>query len=242
MSTALGTNLRKAGFITVLAEPDVQSIETVKEDIDMILVLAGEYVYSSAEALVYIMDISRDEEHPVCVIGYDDEIAEIKKYISETNIKKEFRRPFDAKYVAEELKAIAALAEEKRSGKHILLVDDDPTFLKMIQGWLSERYRITAVKSGIQAITYMANHRPDLILLDYDMPITPGPQVMEMIRSEFNYSDIPIIFLTGKSDRESIMNVVKLKPQGYFLKTMPRDEIVGAIDNYFSVHKWDSIS
>ena len=78
------------------------------------------------------------------------------------------------------------MASENRLGKRILLVDDDPTFLKMLQGWLHEKYNITAVKSGMQAITYLANHTPDLILLDYDMPITPGPQVMEMIRSEFN--------------------------------------------------------
>ena len=191
--------------------------------------------------MVYLMDISRDEERPVCVIGYDLEITEIKKYIPETYIKKEFSRPFDAKYVAEGLMSLAEAAEEKRRGKHILLVDDDTTFLKMLQGWLSDKYRITAVKSGIQAITYLANHRPDLILLDYDMPITPGPQILEMIRSEYNYRDIPIIFVTGKSDRESILNVMQLKPQGYFLKTMSRDQIVEAIDAYFAEHRWDGI-
>ncbi len=241
MVDALKSNLKKTGFLIVQSEPEVQSIEAAKDETDLILVFAGEYVYNSADALVYLMDISRDEERPVCLIGYDDELGEIKKYIPETYIKKEIRRPFDAKYVAEGLKAIAAVVEEKRAGKHILLVDDDTTFLKMIQGWLSEKYRITAVKSGIQAITYMANHKPDLILLDYDMPITPGPQVMEMIRSEYHYSDIPIIFLTGKSDRESIMNVMRLKPQGYFLKTMPRDAIVEAIDKYFSEHRCDGM-
>ncbi len=241
MADALKANLKRTGFITIQAEPDIQSIDAGKDDIDLILILAGDFVYNSAEALVYLMDISRDEERPVCLIGYDDELGEIKKYIPETYIKKEFKRPFDAKYVAEGLKTLAAAAEEKRLGKHILLVDDDTTFLKMLQGWLSEKYRITAVKSGIQAITYMANHRPDLILLDYDMPITPGPQVMEMIRSEFNYRDIPIIFLTGKSDRESIMNVMRLKPQGYFLKTMSRDEIVSAINEYFAAHRWDGM-
>ncbi len=94
----------------------------------------------------------------------------------------------------------------------------------------------------MQAITYIANHKPDLILLDYDMPITPGPQVMEMIRSEFDSSEIPIIFLTGKSDRESIMRVMKLKPQGYLLKTMSRDDIVAAIDNFFISNKWDYLN
>jgi CheY-like chemotaxis protein len=241
MADALQANLKKAGFITIQAEPDIRSIEAGKEDVDLILILAGDYVYEADEALVYIMDISRDEERPVCLIGYDDELSAIKKYIPDPYIKREFKRPFDAKYVAEGLMSLAMEAEEKRLGKHILLVDDDTTFLKMLRGWLSEKYRITAVKSGMQAITYMANHRPDLILLDYDMPITPGPQVMEMIRSEYDYKDIPIIFLTGKSDRESIMSVMKLKPAGYFLKTMPRDELVASIDAYFEEHKWDNM-
>ena len=241
MMDALNSNLKRNGFITVFSEPDVRSIEDAKEDADLILVMAGDYVYDSADALVYLMDIARDEERPICLLGYDDDLSEIRKYIPETYIKKEFRRPFDAKYVSEELKELAAAAEVKKQGKHILMVDDDPTFLKMLQGWLSVKYRVTAVKSGIQAITYMANHKPDLILLDYDMPITTGPQVMEMIRSEYHYQNIPIIFLTGKSDRESIMNVMRLKPQGYFLKTMPRDELVEAIDNYFSTHRWDNI-
>lgn len=241
MADSLRANLEKAGFVTVIAEPDVKSIEKAKEETALILLLAGDYVYNASDALVYLTDISRDEQRPICVIGYEDELEAIKKYIPQGDIKAEFKRPFDPKYVAEGLKEIALKEEEKLSGKLILLVDDDTTFLKMLKGWLSGRYRITAVKSGIQAITYMANHRPDLILLDYDMPITTGPQVMEMIRSESKYNDIPIIFLTGKSDRESIMNVMRLKPQGYFLKTMPRDEIVRAIDNYFETHKWDDI-
>ena len=242
MVDALVNNLRKVGLMTDFAEPVVKSIEAGRADCDIVLLLADDYVYDSAEALVYIKDITADDDIPFCAIGYDQEIAEIKKYIPEDRISRVFKRPFDAKYIADELKSVAKVASENRLGKRILLVDDDPTFLKMLQGWLSDKYRITAVKSGMQAITYIANHTPDLILLDYDMPITPGPQVMEMIRSEFNSSEIPIIFLTGKSDRESIMRVMKLKPQGYLLKTMGRDDIVAAIDNFFISHKWDYLN
>lgn len=242
MVDALDTNLKKAGFVTDFAEPAVKSIEDGRADCDIVLLMADDYVYNSVDALVYIKDIISDDDIPLCVIGYDQEIAEIKKYIPEDRIHRIFKRPFDAKYVTEELLSVAEVAYENRLGKRILLVDDDPTFLKMLQGWLFDKYRITAVKSGMQAITYIANHKPDLILLDYDMPITPGPQVMEMIRSEFDSSEIPIIFLTGKSDRESIMRVMKLKPQGYLLKTMSRDDIISAIDNFFLSNKWDYLN
>ncbi|MBQ6442509.1 MAG: response regulator [Lachnospiraceae bacterium] len=236
---ALDNNLKKAGFTTEFAEPAMKNIEAGRTDCDIILLLADDYVYNSAEALVYVKDIITDDDIPLCIIGYDQEIVEIQKYIPEDRIHRVFKRPFDAKNIADELLAIAKVASEKRLGKRILLVDDDPTFLKMLQSWLSDKYRITAVKSGMQAITYIANHKPDLILLDYDMPITPGSQVMEMIRSEFDSSEIPIIFLTGKSDRESIMRVVNLKPQGYLLKSMSSDDIVAAIDNFFISNKWD---
>jgi CheY-like chemotaxis protein len=239
MADALINNLKEAGFTTVLSEPEIAQIEAERAECDIVLVLAGEYVYDSADALVYIKDITADDDIPLCIIGYSQELAQIGKYIPEEFISRSFKRPFDAKYIADELKLVSMAVSENRLGKRILLVDDDPTFLKMLQGWLSKKYRITAVKSGMQAITYIANHTTDLILLDYDMPITPGPQVMEMIRSEFNASEIPIIFLTGKSDRESIMNVMRLKPQGYLLKTMCKDDIVSAIDNYFEEHKWD---
>ncbi len=242
MADALDNNLKEVGFVTEFAEPAVEHIEAGRVDYDIVLLLAGDYIYDSAEALVYIKDITADDDIPLCVVGYDQELAEIVKYIPEERISRLFKRPFDAKYIADELRAVAKVASENRLGKRILLVDDDPTFLKMLQGWLSDKYRITAVKSGMQAITYLANHTPDLILLDYDMPITPGPQVMEMIRSEFNAAEIPIIFLTGKSDRESIMSVMRLKPQGYLLKTMSRDDIVAAVDNFFIGHKWDYLN
>lgn len=240
MMDALDSNLKKSGFETVHAEPVVASIESVKEDTDIVILLADEYVYEAADALVYLKDLCDEEVIPICLIGYGGEMDEIKQYIPERCIIREFKRPFDAKDVTEKLKEIAKVTEEKKLGKHILLVDDDLTFLKMLQGWLSPKYRITAVKSGMQAITYIANHTPDLILLDYEMPITPGPQIMEMIRSEFNASQIPIIFLTGKSDRESIMNVMRLKPQGYLLKAMPKDDIVASIDEFFEYNKWNN--
>ena len=242
MADALVNNLKEVGFTTEFSEPVIKKIDAGRVDCDIILVLAGDYVYDCADALVYIKDITADDDIPLCVIGYNQELAEIGKIIPDEFISRKFKRPFDAKYLAEELKAVAEVATENRLGKRILLVDDDPTFLKMLQGWLSDKYRITAVKSGMQAITYIANHTPDLILLDYDMPITPGPTVMEMIRSEFNASEIPIIFLTGKSDRESIMNVMRLKPQGYLLKAMTKDDIVSAIDNFFTSHKWDYLN
>lgn len=83
----------------------------------------------------------------------------------------------------------------------------------------------------------LTSNRPDLILLDYEMPVVDGSQVLEMIRSDPEFSDMPIIFLTGKSDKESVQKVMALKPDGYLLKTMPPEQIRQTIADFFEKRK-----
>ena len=88
MADALDNNLKKAGFTTDFAEPAVNSIEDGRADCDIVLLLADDYVYNSAEALVYLKDIKSDDDIPLCVIGYDQELEEIYKYIPEDRINR----------------------------------------------------------------------------------------------------------------------------------------------------------
>ncbi len=239
MTDALSENLEKAGFETTVVDPDVDVLEKNRAETDIYLLYAGDFVFDAAETLVYLKDTCVEDDKLICVVGYKKEIDEIRNTIPDYLIAKEFERPFDMKALIAALSKISAADEERRKGKHILLVDDDVTFLKIMKEWLAMKYYITVAKSGMQAITYIANHTPDLILLDYDMPITPGPQVMEMIRSEHDAEEIPIIFLTGKSDKESVMRVMSLKPQGYLLKTLSKEQIVEAVDHFFETKKWE---
>ena len=108
------------------------------------------------------------------------------------------------------------------------------SYMTMIMDWLKDVYRISLANSGMQAITWLANNRPDLILLDYEMPITSGPQVLEMIRSDVQTADIPVMFLTGKGDKDSIMRVLSLKPAGYLLKTIERKDLRENIVGFFA--------
>lgn len=80
-------------------------------------------------------------------------------------------------------------------------------------------------------------NRPDTVLLDYEMPVCDGRQTLEMIRSEKATANIPVIFLTGRGDRESVKKVMALKPEGYLLKTMPEEEIKKIIDDFFAKRK-----
>jgi len=102
--------------------------------------------------------------------------------------------------------------------KKILAVDDSPTMLRTVQAMLAEKYKVTFATSGPQAIAAIARSRPDLILLDYDMPVCDGRMTLQMLRSEESTRDIPVVFLTGISDADHVKEVLAYRPQGYLLK------------------------
>ncbi len=71
---------------------------------------------------------------------------------------------------------------------------------------------------------------PDLILLDYEMPVCDGKMTLEMIRADEEMKDIPVVFLTAVNDRANIEAVLKLKPAGYFLKPAVKDKLIAEIE------------
>ncbi|MBO4915697.1 MAG: response regulator [Oscillospiraceae bacterium] len=241
LTDALVSSLKSVDITAIPVEPDIELIRRQKDGTDIFVLFAGDYMYDAPELLVYLKDLCFGEEKILCIVGYAKELSEIEEMIPKSMIEREFVRPIDVKSISKALGNLISNGDERKKGKHILLVDDDVIFLKMMQGWLSSRYRVTVVKSGMQAITYIAAHTPDLILLDYDMPITPGPQVMEMIKSEPNSAKIPVIFLTGKADRESVLSVMRLKPDGYLLKSMKKEDIMLSINHFFEAKKWENL-
>ena len=124
-------------------------------------------------------------------------------------------------------------AEEKKGTadrKRILVVDDNGTTLRTMKAMLEEYYEIAVAISGAQAMTSIGKKRPDLILLDYEMPICDGRMTLEMIRADEEMKDIPVVFLTAINDRANIEAVLKLKPAGYFLKPAVKDKLLVEID------------
>ena len=105
--------------------------------------------------------------------------------------------------------------------------------LKTLQDLLGSDYEVIVAKSGMSAIRGITLDRPDLILLDYEMPVCDGSQVLEMIRGEVEFADIPVIFLTSRVDRESVKKVIELKPEGYLSKSLAPADVKREVDHFF---------
>lgn len=121
-------------------------------------------------------------------------------------------------------------SRDKRK-KHILIVDDDPSYAKIVREWLKDIYQVNIVTAGIQAITFLAKNRVDLILLDYEMPVVDGPQVFQMLRQEPSTQGIPVVFLTGVGAKEQVERVLQLKPKGYVLKSTTKEKLLSYLQS-----------
>ena len=124
--------------------------------------------------------------------------------------------------------------EQAAPRKKILLVDDSITVRQMLYELLSGDYEVEMVDSGVAALRAVALNKPDLVLLDYDMPICNGKQTLELLRSEEFSKDVPVIFLTSRSDSDTVTGVLSLKPSGYMLKSLRQPEIKKRVDEFFA--------
>lgn len=121
-------------------------------------------------------------------------------------------------------------SKDREEKKRILVVDDNGTTLRTIKAMLEDTYGIDLAISGAQAMTSIGKNRPDLILLDYEMPVCDGRMTLEMIRADEDLTNIPVLFLTAINDRENIEAVLKLKPAGYMLKPPVKEKLLAEIE------------
>ncbi len=185
----------------------------------------------------FLTDAMEEKGMQMILIGESSDLQAAQGQFPEQLIYSVFSRPVDN---AEYLKTVQGFFEKVDKGefkKSILVVDDDPSYLGLVREWLKDTYKVFMANSGLQAIKWLGKNSVDLILLDHEMPITSGPQVLEMLRSDEETKYIPVMFLTGKSDKESVMKVVALKPEGYFLKNIQREELLEKLNEFFIMHK-----
>ena len=135
-------------------------------------------------------------------------------------------KPVEKNLMLERIREILRKQEEKKTKKKILIVDDELESLLLYKNILQERYNVMPLNSGKLAIEYLQKFVPDLIILDYQMPLYNGRAVYQMIRKMERLEDIPIIFLTGTTEREVLVECATLMPQGVVLKAAGKDALL----------------
>lgn len=140
-----------------------------------------------------------------------------------------------------ETAVITALAERLRTApealappERMLIVDDDAVELRRLRSLLSDHYRVTVVCSAIDALKFLERHTPDLILLDYSMPVCTGTTLISLLKSQDKYAAIPVFFLTGAGESSSatVLECARNGASGCILKSATLREILTSLNRY----------
>jgi CheY-like chemotaxis protein len=114
----------------------------------------------------------------------------------------------------------------------ILLVDDDDFYREMLGTMLEEvGFRVSMADGGEVALAAMHKRRPHVVLLDYQMPGLDGMATLKKIHADPNLRQVPVLLLTGVSDRETVREVIANGAAGYIVKPSNRPTILAKIRN-----------
>ena len=108
----------------------------------------------------------------------------------------------------------------------VLLVDDDPGTRSLLSDILEEEgYEVSTAATGFEAIRLTDDNRPDVILLDIDMPGGSGTSVLRNLKQRPSTKEIPVIMVTGYSDTRIMVESVRLGARDYIQKPWHVDEV-----------------
>lgn len=118
----------------------------------------------------------------------------------------------------------------------VLIVDDTPKNIQVVANILKdENYSLSFASSGIRAIELCKKNSFDLILLDVMMPEIDGFETCEKIKSISEYKDVPIIFLTARSDSESVLRGFEVGGVDYVTKPFNTKELLSRVKTQLKV-------
>ncbi|MCL2801826.1 MAG: response regulator [Treponema sp.] len=121
--------------------------------------------------------------------------------------------------------------------KRIIYVDDVNYSLMTVKTRLQEHYEIFPADSVLKMYEYLEKFKPDLILLDVNMPDIDGYEAIKSLKSDERYIEIPVIFLTGNSDRESVVKGLSLGAVDYVIKPFTTTKLVESIEYHLNPKK-----
>ncbi len=119
--------------------------------------------------------------------------------------------------------------------KTILIVDDTDTNIHILIELLDDKYDILASLNGHDAIEIINEEQIDLILLDIMMPEIDGYEVCKRLKENSKTKDIPIIFITAKTDEESIKKAYEVGGVDYITKPFKAIEVLSRINTHLTL-------
>jgi len=117
----------------------------------------------------------------------------------------------------------------------IMVVDDEPELITILTDILEKKgYHVISAYDGLQVFDVLKNHKPDLILLDIDMPQMNGLEVLARLKGDRETSSIPVFFLTAQDETEDLITGYETGTGYYITKPFTRTQLMNSINRGLS--------
>jgi DNA-binding response OmpR family regulator len=121
--------------------------------------------------------------------------------------------------------------------KKILIVDDERTTCLLLENFLCPDYQVVTKTSGIEALTWLENNLPDLIISDIQMPKMDGFEFLKEVRLKGFTKHTPVIMLSGRTESKERIKCYQLGAQDYLTKPFNPEELKEVTrKNLFPIH------
>lgn len=127
---------------------------------------------------------------------------------------------------------------EEEGRKHIVIVDDEPVNLALAENALSHNYKLTKLVSGEQLLRFLIRIRPDMILLDVQMPDMNGYEVLKKLSENPQTMDIPVVFLTSQIDAESEKTGFRLGAKDFIRKPFDNEIMLARVQSQMELYSY----
>lgn len=114
--------------------------------------------------------------------------------------------------------------------KRILVAEDDMDIARLVQFQLQfSGYEVTLAPDGAEALKLARKNRPDLILVDWMMPVMDGLQTVKALKADPDLKEVPVILMTARAQGHDIQAGIKAGAVAYLVKPFPLDQLISTI-------------
>ncbi len=201
-----------------------------RSEFDGILVNLSAALENDAALLATLRGLKETTGVPIAVLADEaDDGIENRIAAQHAGASLFLTRPLDYPSFTDGVRYLAALRHAARAT--VLAVDDDADFLQLLESMLRSAGYQAAVSAEPESIlTLLADRQPDVLLLDVDMPTMSGFDVCRMLRTHSRWRELPVLFLTSRTDMESRIEAFRAGGDDLLVKPIVREELAARLD------------
>lgn len=247
---SIGTVLKAEGYTVTSARDGVEAMKAIYKDRPDLVIL--DLLMPRKDGFAVVREIREDPEYadlPILILTVVAEQASRRRYELETgsgmNVQDYVEKRIRPQELLRRVRRLlppgeateAPIARPLQPKATVLLIDDDPDFVAATRLTLEANgYRALTALNGADGLALARSEKPDLILLDIIMPHEDGFMVCEAVKSEPELARIPVIMLTGFSERlrqtsYAAVQGLMLEANDYLEKPVRPQELIRRIEN-----------